>query len=74
MICMIIADEREIVNGFLDRINNGMPVVSLKIKLWLMTNDVDGIKECIVINTQKNEKKYCFLEQKSYNEFMKYKN
>lgn len=52
----------------------GLLSVDLTIKLWLMTNEIETSNECIVINTQKSDKKYCFLEQKRYNKFMKYKN
>ena len=52
----------------------GLLSVDLIIKLWLVTNEIETSNECIVINTQKSDKKYCFLEQKRYNEIMKYKN
>lgn len=47
--------------------------VGLIIKLCLMTNDIEMSNECIVINTQKNDRKCCFLEQKRYNRIMNIK-
>ena len=51
----------------------GLLSVDLIIKLWLMTNEIETSNECIVINTQKNDKKCCFLEQKRYNKIMNIK-
>lgn len=51
----------------------GLLSVDLIIKLWLMTNRIETSNECIVINTQKSDKKCCFLEQKRYNKIMNIK-
>lgn len=51
----------------------GLLSVGLIIKLWLMTNSIETTNECIVINTQKNDRKCCFLEQKRYNKNMNIK-